>query len=400
MVRVFIAITFLIFHLPVAGQQLSFALDQINAQIFIDQGLTGKGVKIGIIDGGFLNANKSRSLKSHFDDDRVKYYKDFAMPDLEPYRGSRTLDDGHGTAVWSNIGGFNPNTNTQFGLATKSTYYIARTDHPVSESRKEERDMILAMDEMIKQGVKLFNISLGYTNEYTRKSEDYVPDQIDGMSTWITRSMDSLLSIHNVLVIVSAGNDGDSKWQTLSAPADSKNVLSVGASKLNGLEAMFYSSTGPEKLDYVKPDVSCFATNGTSFSAPIITGLAACLMEFDSTLSPQEIKQIIVQSGSLYLSPNNHLGNGVPNAQVIMDILQKDFTLNKKIIGTTQNSTFIDLSGGKQKVILYHKSDGWKVRSKQILKAKRRLRIKRSDGCDRTTVLIKGEKPIEIRWKS
>ncbi|MCP4458271.1 MAG: S8 family serine peptidase [Cytophagales bacterium] len=125
-------------------------------------GLTGKGVKVGIIDGGFLGANEYPSLQAHFNQNRVQYYKVFVTPDLMPYTNAKGLDNMHGTEVWEIIGGINPMKNVQFGLETNAIYYLARTDHAGYEMRKEEKYMIQAIEEMTRLGVNIVNISLGY----------------------------------------------------------------------------------------------------------------------------------------------------------------------------------------------------------------------------------------------
>ena len=88
-----IKLAFLFLSLPLFGQQLGFALEQINGQAIIDAGLTGKGVKIGIIDGGFLRADKSESLKSLFENNQVAGYKDYLDPEARSFAGSAAFDD-------------------------------------------------------------------------------------------------------------------------------------------------------------------------------------------------------------------------------------------------------------------------------------------------------------------
>jgi len=385
------------------GQQLSFALEQIEAQPIIDQGLTGKGIKIGIIDGGFLGANENISLANHFRENRVSYYKDFVTPDLAPYGGFKGLDDVHGTEVWQQIGSIHPKKNIQFGLATHAEYYLARTDHAAYEKRAEEKYLIQALDEMIQQGVQIVNISLGYTNGYTRKSDNYTPAQMDGKSSWITRSIDSVLAIHDILVIVSAGNDGNSRWGTLSAPADSKNVLTVGATKFGRSEEMNYSSKGSELLDYVKPDISCYSTSGTSFSAPVITGLAACLLEYDSTLSPSDIKTLIIQSTDFFPYPNNYIGHGVPSGERLLELLGSQKMESIPIIYAEKDVQKIkidfkdSLGEPLTRAIIYHKN-GWRVVTKEnIRKRGNELKIKRHESVEQSTMVL-NDMVIEIIW--
>ncbi|MEQ8812617.1 MAG: hypothetical protein RIE59_26335, partial [Imperialibacter sp.] len=109
---------------------LGFALEQIGAKAIIEDGLTGKGVKIGIIDGGFLGADENASLASIIADGRLKAFRNYLQPsDTIPFGGSRSLDDQHGTEVWELTGGYNAQKRIQFGLATGADYYLARTDH-------------------------------------------------------------------------------------------------------------------------------------------------------------------------------------------------------------------------------------------------------------------------------
>jgi subtilisin family serine protease len=53
--------------------------------------------------------------------------------------------------------------------------------------------------------------------------------------------------------------------------------------------------------------------NGTSLSAPLVSGMAACLWQYYPNLTAYEIRQLIIQSASLYNNPNNFLGYGIPN---------------------------------------------------------------------------------------
>jgi subtilisin family serine protease len=56
--------------------------------------------------------------------------------------------------------------------------------------------------------------------------------------------------------------------------------------------------------------------NGTSFSAPIISGLAACLWQKHPTKTNHQVRQAILESASHYYNPDNDMGYGIPNFQV------------------------------------------------------------------------------------
>jgi len=150
----------------VKDSQLGFALEQINGQVLIDQGLNGAGVSIGIIDGGFLKADQNKSLEWFFEQNLVKGYRDYITPQSEPYSGVEALDDAHGTQVWQMVGGLNSSKDIQYGLATHAYYYLARTDHGKDERRREEDFWIAAMEWMDSCGVQVINSSLGYTKGF------------------------------------------------------------------------------------------------------------------------------------------------------------------------------------------------------------------------------------------
>lgn len=382
------------------GSNLTFALEQIHAEALLEIGLTGKGVKIGIIDGGFLYADQTQTLSQHFEENRVVYYKDFVTPDLEAYGGAAGLDDNHGTEVWELIGGYSEKKGILYGMATESIYYLARTDHGGYERRQEEDFIIEAIEEMYQHGVKLINLSLGYTNEFNDPSENYEISDLNGKTSMLTQAIDIAAKEKNMLTVVAAGNDGNRKWGTLSIPADAESALTVGASKFKIFDKMDYSSIGPEGLSYLKPNLSVYATLGTSYSTPIITGLAACLMQYDSTLSSSEIISVLEKSCNFYPYGNNYVGYGVPDCRLLMNILKSpDKSIHNVPLKTSRKSA-IKLKGnfkGKT-VVLFNKSNQTQVMHRINMRpTSNKIKIKCPENCTYTSILIEQE-VIEIRW--
>jgi hypothetical protein len=129
-----------------------------------------------------------------------------------------------------------------------------------------------------------------------------------------------------MMVVVSAGNEGSNTWHYISAPADAKNIITVGAMTSDSIRSPF-SSFGPSADGRIKPDVTAMGSavavqhtngsistgNGTSFSAPVITGMAACLWQSLSALSSAEVKDLIIQSCNSYDTPDSAMGYGIPN---------------------------------------------------------------------------------------
>ncbi len=380
-------------------EHLGYALEQIEGDLFTQKGLTGKGVKIGIIDGGFLGAREDPSLKHFFANNRVLWYRDFINPAAEDFGGFEGLDDDHGTEVWGLIGGVNTETSVQFGLATDAEMYLARTDHGGYEKRIEEDYLIAALEAMDSMGVRLVNISLGYSTGYNDEAENYRPEDMDGKTSMIARAIDHAYEERDMLVVVAAGNEGGiADWQVVSTPGDAAGALSVGAAKLKVWDKMGYSSIGPIALPYIKPDISVYATSGTSYSAPVITGVAACLMEYRPDWSAREIRSVIERAGHFHPFPNNYLGHGVPTASAIFTLIEGEEPPRPVLLKTRKSTLKIrgDVEG--KVVVLYHKEDHRNVITRTFLRpTKDVLKIRKREGAAFTTVLV--EKQVtEIQW--
>jgi subtilisin family serine protease len=112
------------------------------------------------------------------------------------------------------------------------------------------------------------------------------------------------------LVVVAAGNDDDDA--AYYSPANCANVVSVGASDTSGDFATF-TNYGPS-VDLLAPGVSIYTANctptitcssygygfkdGTSFSAPIVVGVASLMLSVNPTLTPVQIENLLIESAS------------------------------------------------------------------------------------------------------
>ncbi len=156
---------------------------------------------------------------------------------------------------------------------------------------------------------------------------------MDGKTTFISRGAEIAFS-RGMIVVNSAGNEGDAAWHYISAPADAASVLSIGAVNATGVIASF-SSYGPTSDNRVKPDVcaqgagvyiinpsgTIATSNGTSFSSPVLTGVVACLWQAFPTKTNAEIIKMVKESAHLYTSPTAQEGYGIPNFETVYNIL-------------------------------------------------------------------------------
>jgi len=389
------------------SSELSYALEQIQAHYLMDSmKLSGKGVNIGIIDGGFMDADKEPSLLHLVENDQIKFFKDFLLAgNNNPFYGKRLAQDDHGTQVLKMIAGSNDNSIIRYGMAKNASIYLARTDHGIRERRLEEDYWIEAIELFHEMDIKLVNSSLGYTDGYDKRKENHSVNEVNGKSSMITKTA-QMAAEKGMLIVSAAGNDGHNKWKIISLPSDAKDVLTVGATRFDDWSRIYYSSVGPEKLDYVKPDVACFAANGTSFSAPVITGLAACIWEYDSTLSNYEVMEIIKNSAHLSEVPNNYLGYGVPNGKKIhKTLLNKGLdNLSSKLIKVevSDNDYTIQIPDGIKEIVIYHKSSDKNVKEEltvSIESEQKVIIIEKEADIKYSTIVAQDRWLTEIMWK-
>ena len=298
-------------------------------------GYNGAGVLIAVLDAGFHNVNKIPAFDSLFKNNRIVAWKDFVDFDESVWE-----DDSHGTNVLSCMGSNLPGIFV--GTAPNANYLLIRTENAHYESRLEELSWIIGAEYADSMGADIINSSLGYS-VFDNKEFSFTYKMLDGRTTLITRAADKAFE-KGMLVMNSAGNEGNSSWHYVGAPADAFNVVSSGGVDIHMQQSSF-SSNGPTYDGRLKPNISALATstivvessgkiapaNGTSFSNPVLSGMMACLLQAAPDKSLHEIINAVFMSGSHAAAPNTELGLGVPDFEMALAILGKhpDFSPKK-----------------------------------------------------------------------
>ncbi|MBS1516763.1 MAG: S8 family serine peptidase [Bacteroidetes bacterium] len=305
---------------PLYGEQ--YYLNLIGMNNLWDITLGDSNTVIGVIDTGldFLHPDLQNSYRINYgeygngkesngiDDDNNGFIDDWRGWDFtdepltgDPRRGdyldpdNDPTDDNkvsHGTAV---TGIINSGFNNSIGIASvapKCKVMVLRAFD--AEGYGEEDDVANAILYGVANGVRIFNFSFG----------DYVFSNL-------LRDVIRFAYSRNVLIICSAGNDGTDR---LHYPSAYDEVISVGATDNTNNKAGF-SSYG-ETVDIFAPGFQNLTTvrvgkgnsqyggdydklNGTSFSAPIIAGVAGLLVSKNPSLSNEEIRGILVSTTAL-----------------------------------------------------------------------------------------------------
>jgi subtilisin family serine protease len=173
-------------------------------------------------------------------------------------------------------------------------------------------------------GVDIINSSLGY-HRFDDATQNYRYCDLDGNTAMISRTA-SMLARKGIILVNSAGNDGLGTWKKINVPADARDIITVGAVSANGDNAAF-SAIGPTTDGRVKPDVMAMGSPtsvitgrgsiskdiGTSFSAPLVAGMIACLWQAFPDKTALQIIEMVRKGGNRADCPDNILGYGIPD---------------------------------------------------------------------------------------
>ncbi|MDX6513087.1 MAG: serine protease AprX [Gaiellaceae bacterium] len=267
------------------------------------QGVTGAGIGIAVIDSGV-------TPRADFGDRLVRV--------TMPTQDGTKLDDGfgHGSLVAGIAAGQSPD-GRYVGVAPGATVYavnIARDDGVyTSDVIAGLRWVYLHRSET---NVRVVNLSLTQTapSQYTSSTLDAAVERL-----WKA----------GIVVVVSAGNLGPDS--SLYAPGNDPFAITVGASDPNDTADPAddtlapWSSYGETQAGYAKPELVApgrhivstvpglstlarvappenmvangyLRINGTSFSAPQVAGAAALLLQQKPTLTPDQVKWVLMRA--------------------------------------------------------------------------------------------------------
>jgi subtilisin family serine protease len=241
-------------------------------------GLTGKGVKVAVIDTGV----------------------DLHHPDLHvsggvsevSYTKSYNDDNGHGTHVAGIIGALNNSIGVVGVAPDVSLYAVKSLDQ---EGRGNLGDIIAGIDWAIRNHMNIVNLSL----------------TIDQGSQALQAEVNKAYS-KGVIVVAAAGNieDPSTKVTDVLYPARYSSVISVGSIDRTGYRSSF--SYYGKDLDFMAPGENILSTfvnprsksnlgyyekdTGTSMATPYVTGVFALYKQAYPSLSITAIEKLVEQN--------------------------------------------------------------------------------------------------------
>jgi len=205
----------------------------------------------------------------------------------------------HGTHVAGIIGAIRDNEKGTQGVADNVSIMPIRV---VPDGDERDKDIANAIRYAVDNGAKIINMSFG---------KPFSPDK---------KTVDEAVKyamVKGVLIIHAAGNDGKNlddpsthnfpnRWYADSS-GEAESWLEVGASGWKNDSTLLapFSNYGKTKVDVFAPGMQIYSTvpgsnyanmDGTSMAAPVVTGLAALIMEYYPQLKASQVKDIILRS--------------------------------------------------------------------------------------------------------
>lgn len=248
------------------------------------KGITGKGVKIAIIDTGISLPHKDLNIKESncFDVTESKY--------------SFIDKDGHGTHCAGIINATNNGTGIT-GVAYDAEILPIKID-----SDKHGSNIILMEDAIklaIEKEVNIISISIGFVRE-TKNIENTIKMAIE----------------KNIIIIVAGGNKlANQTKDKLKYPAVYNSCFSVGA--IDKQRKIIPQTIFSESLNILAPGKDIISTwlnnsfkseTGTSQAAPFVAGVFALAIQAQKKIQNQHnvtnLNELLIQTANQYVNSN------------------------------------------------------------------------------------------------
>ena len=284
-----------------AEYRLNYGLDQIGAIAAYEEGVTGEGITVAVIDTGIDTDNSE--LVGNISPDSINIitgsYVD--VEDSDP--------DGHGTAVAGVIAA-NKNDNWVHGVAFNSTILAINAADPGScepdgDCSFYDSDIAAAVDYAVAHGASVINISLGGDAPNTPTLSHALRNAVEA----------------GLVIVVSAGNiqdddpagtgdepeasalDALQSWANgqiiIAGSVGENNVISDFSYKAGTIAQEVFLVAAGELIPAVDINEEFkWAYSGTSFSTPHIAGAAALLFEAFPNLTGQQVAELLYSTAT------------------------------------------------------------------------------------------------------
>ncbi|WP_110933885.1 S8 family serine peptidase [Paenibacillus bouchesdurhonensis] len=261
-------------------------LKQIGADIAWSQGLTGKGLKVGVVDTGvdYEHPDLKDAYKGGYDSfykDEDPYEEIPLTPAADPH-GKGYGGTSHGTHVAGILVGRGANTSgsiAQKGVAYEAELYaykvLGRDLKEPTTASGTSAQLIDGIERAVKDGMDVINLSLGSDTEKNVNSPDAIAIN------------NAVLS--GVIVVSANGNAGPGNY-TMGSPATSQLGIAVGA--VTSESRLYHSELSYQFVDKSK-SVTDAAYTAVPTSATLSTYETTDLIAFGWQSGREDLKAIL-----------------------------------------------------------------------------------------------------------
>ena len=312
---------------PTAPATTEWNISRIHAPELWNAGISGSGVVVASLDTGVDVTHpdlgpKWRGGGCGTPPDCDSWFDPYTNS-IQPYdkAGSST---GHGTGTMGVMAG--ESATDAYGVAPGVKWIAAKIFSDAGTA--DESDIILAMQWLLFPGGNVANAPDVVNNSWGYNSSPNVCQTPNGLQAAI-QSVETA----GIAVVYSAGNSGPNTSTSVS-PANYQGNFAVGATDSTNNIALF-SSRGPSACpdrttsfpNVVAPGVNIYTSapsgtykswEGTSFSAPHVSGAMALLVSAFPELTPAQLEAVLEQTALHLIGsppddtvPNNIYGYGL-----------------------------------------------------------------------------------------
>lgn len=277
----------------------SWGLRLVDAEPAFQDGLTGRGVTVALIDTGLSLAPEE-----------VVRHASPASTDLIADRGLDSPGGRHGGEVAQGVAAALDGAGV-VGVAYGATLLSIRADLDGScrtECAFDTRDLARGLDYAVAHGARIIVLAVEGQHRLNATFE-----------AALQRATDA-----GAVIVVAAGNEAerDPAWPARYAadPRFARSVIAVGAAGPDGRFAAWSNRAGSTHDRYVVAPGRrvvadcgtqfCNLISGTSFSAPYVAGALALLMEARPDLGAQDAADLLLRSGREQASLGDRLTTG------------------------------------------------------------------------------------------
>ncbi|MEH2052392.1 S8 family peptidase [Nostoc sp.] len=305
----------------------NWGADLVKAPEVWAHGYTGKGVVVAVLDTGVdynhedlsnnIWTNSKEIPGNGIDDDGNGYVDDSSGWNFSDNNNNILDKNGHGTHVSGTIAGENNNYGvTGIAYDAKIMPVKVLNDSGSGSYTSIAKGIHYAVD----NGANVINLSLG-----------------GGSSNRTLESAINYASSKGVIVVMAAGNDGDSS-PGYPARYAYKSGIAVGAVDRNNNMPDFSNRSGTNEISYVTaPGVKVYSSvpnnqyatySGTSMATPHVAGIVALMLSANPNLTDAQVRQIVTETA----------GNSTQTTNSSLNISNVSSLASQVIAETTGNN--------------------------------------------------------------